>query len=311
MKNNEDENGISKELMLRDRDTGRWIKRSEEELSLSDNFIPSTFIQVVNNQIHYADTNLIISEMLKNRDKDKVEFLETRYNNILDTLENTRVYSSGFDKVFDECSSNVNEFDNEIRRVTKGINSKEIYRLDISLLLNLSNAYVKILFAYLYSAVVLHKEKVKNETVIYGKIKNLKSYILDVLEMTLIQMKWNELDYESSIYQMYLYDASLDINKLEELIKFDRRFNSVLDFIKAANTAMVRVKSRRSFSVVEFSGKFFRASDYSPVITTVDNLVKLLRDIERLEIIRDEIGSVDNVEILEEFVAQVKNDREI
>lgn len=311
MKNNEDENGISKELMLRDRDTGRWIKRSEEELSLSDNFIPSTFIQVVNNQIHYADTNLIISEMLKNRDKDKVEFLETRYNNILDTLENTRVYSSGFDKVFDECSSNVNEFDNEIRRVTKGINSKEIYRLDISPLLNLSNAYVKILFAYLYSAVVLHKEKVKNETVIYGKIKNLKSYILDVLEMTLIQMKWNELDYESSIYQMYLYDASLDINKLDELIKYDRRFNSVLDFIKSANIAMVTGNSRREFSTIEFSGKFFYARNFSSVITNVDNLVKLLRDIERLEIIRDEIGNVDNVEILEEFVAQVKNDRDI
>ncbi len=311
MKNNEDENGISKELMLRDRDTGRWIKRSEEELSLSDNFIPSTFIQVVNNQIHYADTNLIISEMLKNRDKDKVEFLETRYNNILDTLENTRVYSSGFDKVFDECSSNVNEFDNEIRRVTKGINSKEIYRLDISPLLNLSNAYVKILFAYLYSAVVLHKEKVKNETVIYGKIKNLKSYILDVLEMTLIQMKWNELDYESSIYQMYLYDASLDINKLDEIIKYDRRFNSVLDFIKSANIAMVTGNSRREFSTIEFSGKFFYARNFSSVITNVDNLVKLLRDIERLEIIRDEIGNVDNVEILEEFVAQVKNDRDI
>lgn len=311
MKNNEDENGISKELMLRDRDTGRWIKRSEEELSLSDNFIPSTFIQVVNNQIHYADTNLIISEMLKNRDKDKVEFLETRYNNILDTLENTRVYSSGFDKVFDECSSNVNEFDNEIRRVTKGINSKEIYRLDISPLLNLSNAYVKILFAYLYSAVVLHKEKVKNETVIYGKIKNLKSYILDVLEMTLIQMKWNGLDYESSIYQMYLYDASLDINKLDELIKYDRRFNSVLDFIKSANIAMVTGNSRREFSTIEFSGKFFYARNFSSVITNVDNLVKLLRDIERLEIIRDEIGNVDNVEILEEFVAQVKNDRDI
>lgn len=311
MKNNEDENGISKELMLRDRDTGRWIKRSEEELSLSDNFIPSTFIQVVNNQIHYADTNLIISEMLKNRDKDKVEFLETRYNNILDTLENTRVYSSGFDKVFDECSSNVNEFDNEIRRVTKGINSKDIYRLDISPLLNLSNAYVKILFAYLYSAVVLHKEKVKNETVIYGKIKNLKSYILDVLEMTLIQMKWNELDYESSIYQMYLYDASLDINKLDELIKYDRRFNSVLDFIKSANIAMVTGNSRREFSTIEFSGKFFYARNFSSVITNVDNLVKLLRDIERLEIIRDEIGNVDNVEILEEFVAQVKNDRDI
>lgn len=311
MKNNEDENGISKELMLRDRDTGRWIKRSEEELSLSDNFIPSTFIQVVNNQIHYADTNIIISEMLKNRDKDKVEFLETRYNNILDTLENTRVYSSGFDKVFDECSSNVNEFDNEIRRVTKGINSKEIYRFDISPLLNLSNAYVKILFAYLYSAVVLHKEKVKNETVIYGKIKNLKSYILDVLEMTLIQMKWNELDYESSIYQMYLYDASLDINKLDELIRYDRRFNSVLDFIKSANIAMVTGNSRREFSTIEFSGKFFYARNFSSVITNVDNLVKLLRDIERLEIIRDEIGNVDNVEILEEFVAQVKNDRDI
>lgn len=311
MNNNVNEKLISKELMLRDGETGRWIKRSEEELSLSENSIPSTLIQVVNNQIHYADTDLIISEMLRSRDKDKVEFLETRYNNVLDTLENTRVYSSGFEKVFDECSSSVNEFDNEIRRIIKGIDPKNIYRVDVSPLLNVANAYVKILFAYLYSAVVLHKEKVKNDTVIYGKIKNLKSYVLDVLEMALIQRDGRELDYESSIYQIYLYDASLDINKLEEIIKFDRRFNSVLDFIKAANTAMVTAKSRRNFSVVEFSGKFFRASDYSSVITTVDNLVKLLRDIERLEIIRDEIGSVDNVEILEEFVTQVKNDREI
>jgi hypothetical protein len=304
--NKVNEKVISKELMLRDGETGRWIRRSDEELSLSDNFIPSTLIQVVENRIYYADTNLIISEILKNRDKEKNEFLETKYNNILDCLDNTRVYSSGFDRVFNECELSANDFDNEIRRLTKGLDTSKIDEIISETLVNTTKAYIKILFTYLYSALVLHKDKVRGETVIIGKIKNLRSYLLDVLEATLIPKFYSgDLDYSSSIYLNFIYNSSTNINYINALINHDRRFNNSLELVRKLNEATLKF-SRKFPAITVFTGEFNGLNIEHPKMKFIDALVKLLNDIDRLENIRQEIGHIDDVSILEEFDVQRK-----
>ncbi|CAG37169.1 unknown protein [Desulfotalea psychrophila LSv54] len=62
---------VSKELMLRSKITGRWIKRSDEEIALSENSIPKTLVQIQQNNIYYTDTNLIISNFVKIRYEEK------------------------------------------------------------------------------------------------------------------------------------------------------------------------------------------------------------------------------------------------
>ncbi|WP_421327668.1 hypothetical protein [Aeromonas veronii] len=308
MNNKVNEKLISKELMLRDGETGRWIRRSDEELSLSDNYIPSTFIQVVENKIYYADTNFIISEMLRNRNKEKNEFLETKYNNILDCLDNTRVYSSGFDRVFNGCESSANEFDNEIRRLANGLDAYKIDAIISETLINTTKAYIKILFAYLYSALLLHKDKVKGETVIIGKINNLRSYLLDVLEAILIpSFNYGGLNYSSSIYLNFIYNKDLNINYINTLINHDRRFNNSLELVRKLNEATLSFSSKFP-AISVFTGEFNALNTEHPKMKFIDELVKLLNDINRLENIRKEIGHIDDVRILEEFDVQRKKD---
>lgn len=300
--NKEDGKGISKELMLRDNRTGQWIKRSDEELSLSDNCIPRTFIQVVNNEIHYADTSLIISEMLKNRNKEKVEFLETKYNNILDFLDQARTYSTSLDKVFNECSSTINDFDNEIRRIANRFDGKEINELDCESFVNVANAHIKILFVYLYAAFSLYKEKVKDDGVICEKIQNLKSYVQSVLESFLIPKDWRgDLDYSLSLYPMFIYSEYLNIRYIETLVKYDRRFTYPLELVRIVNNFSLNITSDRYSSEFEFRGAFEKMKPENPKIVFIEKLIKLLGDIDRLEHIREEIGSIDDMSIFKEF----------
>lgn len=293
----------SEEVMLRDTKTGRWIKRLEKDLSLSDNFIPITFLQVVHNEIHYADTSFIISEIINHREKEKVEFIETAYNNILDCLDNYRAYSSGIEKVFTGCESSANEFDNKIRRMCEEIDHKKISELETDPFLNIVRAYIKVLFVYLYSALVLHKDKVKNETVIYGKIKNVKAYIQDILELILIPNNWNgsKRDYSLSVYPIFMYSPDLNIRYIDELTKYDRRFESSLEVIQDVNSATLDVVSREWDSNIEFTGKFEKMTSENPKIVFIDELIKLLNDIDRLGNIREEIGDIDDLKVLKEF----------
>lgn len=293
----------SEELMLRDRKTGRWIKRSDKEVALSDNFIPRTLVQVINNEVHYADTKLIISEIIDSRKKDKIEHFETEYNNILDYLDNYRAYSNGIEKVFGGCESSASAFDNEIRRLCGDISLKNLKEFNIKSFENIVRAYIKILFVYLYSAVALHREKVKSETVIYGKIECLKSYLQSSLESILIPKNWNEkeLDFNSSIYPAFIYSPHLNINYIDTLVGYDSRFETSLDLIRSVNNATLHRTSNEWDSNIEFSGKVKKMKPENFEISFIDILVKLLNDIDRLKNIRAEIGNIDDDKILEEL----------
>ena len=293
----------SEELMLRDRKTGRWIKRSDKEVALSDNFIPRTLVQVINNEIHYADTKLIMSEIISNRKKDKVEHFETEYNNILDYLDNYRAYADGIEKVFGGCESTASNFDNEIRRLCGDISLKDLKEFDAESFENIVRAYIKILFVYLYSALALHKGKVKNETVIYGKIESLKSYVQSALESILIPKDWSgkDLDFRSSLYPAFIYSPELNIKYIDVLVRYDSRFETSLELIRKVNDATLHRQSRDWDSFIEFTGKVrkMKAEDFE--ISFISMLVGLLNDIDRLRDIRAEIGDVDDDKILEEF----------
>lgn len=297
------DSNTSEELMLRDRKTGRWIKRSDKEVALSDNFIPRTLVQVINNEVHYTDTKLIISEIIRNRRKDKVEHFETEYNNILDYLDNYRAYSDGLEKVFGGCESSASSFDNEIRRLCGDISLKNLKKFDIEPFENIVRAYIKILFVYLYSALALHKGKVKSETVIYGKIECLKSYIQSALESILIPKNWNgtELDFNSSIYPAFIYSPELNIKYIDVLVKYDSRFETSLDLIRTVNDATLHRLPRDWDRYIEFSGKVKEMKSEDLEISFISMLVGLLNDIDRLKDIRAEIGDIDDDKILEEF----------
>lgn len=297
------DSNTSEELMLRDKKTGRWIKRSDNEVALSDNFIPRTLVQVINNEVHYTDTKLILSEIISNRKKDKVEHFETEYNSILDYLDNYRAYSEGIEKVFGGCESSASNFDNEIRRLCGEISLENLKKFDIKSFENIVRAYIKILFVYLYSALVLHKGKVKSETVIYGKIECLKSYIQSALESILIPKNWNgsNFDFKSSIYPAFIYSPKLNIEYIDVLVKYDSRFKTSLELIRKINNATLHESSRDWDSCIEFSGKVKKMKPEDLEISFISMLVGLLNDIDRLKNIRAEIGDINDDKILEEF----------
>lgn len=299
-KNSSGNFGTSKEVMLRDNSSGRWIKRSEEEIDLSKNLIPKTLIQVIQNNINYTDTSLIIRKIIECRGQEKIQGLETSFNNIIDSLDNYRAYSVGVEKVFNNCETGANEFDNEIRRMSQELDTESMREDNVDNFLSPAKAYLKILFTYLYSAITLHKEKVQGETVIYGKLKNLKSYIQDLLERILIPSRGRHLDYSKSLYPMFIYNKEFNIEYIETLARYDRRFESPLKIIREINFHKLSV-GNYSHSTIRIDGEFEKIGIDDIKVKFMTSLIGLLSDIERLENIRKEVSDIEDRNVLIAF----------
>jgi hypothetical protein len=295
---------VSEELMLRDKSTGRWLKRVDEDFTLSKNLVPSSFITVNNNVINYTDTNKIIQKMVQERKESRTIFLEDRFNKIIDSLDNYRAYGSGIEKVFDACESHASEFDNRIRAIASEFDYDFSYNNENSNLLNVSSAYLKVLFSYIFASFVLHKNKVKNETVIYTKLESFKQYLQSVLEKVLIPSSYgNNLNYSESMYSNMIF-GDMDIQYVTKLVKFDRRFDDELILIKNHSAQLV---SRTYSSRPEISGDFknFRTNDES--FKYISDLCDLLCDIDRLILIREEIHSISDETIFLEYETHLHN----
>lgn len=295
---------VSEELMLRDKSTGRWLKRVDEDFTLSKNLIPSSFITVNNNIINYTDTNKIIQKIVQERNVSRTVFLEDRFNKIIDSLDNYRAYGSGIEKVFDACESHASEFDNRIRAITSEFDYDFSYKNENSNLLNVSSAYLKVLFSYIFASFVLHKSKVKNETVIYTKLNSFKSYLQSVLERVLIPSRYDgNLNYSESMYSKMIF-GKMEIQYVTKLVQFDRRFDDELTLIKCHSVSLV---SNDYSSRPEISGSFKNFSTNNERFKYVSNLYDLLCDIDRLILIREEIHSISDEKIFLEYETHLHN----
>ncbi|WP_221794678.1 hypothetical protein [Oceanobacter mangrovi] len=292
----------SEELMLRDKSTGRWIKRVDEDVNLSKNLVPDTLITVNNNIINYTDTNRIIEKIVEVRKTSRIVFLEDKFNKVVDSLDNYRAYNVGIEKVFNACEEHSSEFDNRIRSIIGEFDYGFGYKNDNEHLLNVSSTYLKVLFSYIYSSFILHKDKVKNETVIYTKLESFKSYLQEVIERILIPTRFShELDYRNSIYSNMIY-GDMDIDNVRSLVKFDRRFSDELDLIKSHTKTLVG-----NDYCSDISGSFMRYSEYDEKIKYVSGLYILLCDIDNLIKIRQEIHSITDKTIFIEYEANLNN----
>ncbi|HDY8002509.1 TPA: hypothetical protein ACGUMO_004561 [Vibrio vulnificus] len=296
--------GVSEELMLRDKSTGRWLKRVDEDFILSKNLVPSSFITVNNNLINYTDTNKIIQKIVQERKESRTVFLEDRFNRIIDSLDNYRAYGSGIEKVFDACENHASEFDNRIRALVGEFDYGFTYNNENSNLLNVSSAYLKVLFSYIFSSFVLHKSKVKNETVIYTKLESFKSYLQSVLERILIPYNYgNQLDYSESMYSNMIF-GDLDIQYVTKLVQFDKRFDDELTLIKSHS---VRLVSDSYSYQTDIRGSYKKIRESDEKFKYVSELYDLLCDIDRLILIREEIHSISDETIFLEYEAHLHN----
>lgn len=290
-------------ILIRDVSNGQIVKvlKLKEK---SSNHIPSTFIQVNQNYIYQADLSPILEAISHERESSVYNELEDQYNLVLDYLDSFNTYDTGIEKVYQICLEVSVLFDNNIRREIKGLDINELEKIDTKRFFGSLNAYIKILFSYIVSTYILHKDKFSKDKVIISKILNFKESVRKLYEQILaesIEKKEkdgtlkNIITMQNSLYSMYLFNDKYELNDLDRMASQDSRFLTSLAVIEFFKKYLKNGQFQgeghyyNNDDELKISVKTKEISIESNRNKMALTLLGILEDIEKLEEIREEI----------------------
>ena len=293
---------------IRDISNGQIVKVFKDHESGFNN-IPSTFIQVHNNYVYQANLSPVIEAIAHNRENQVYELLEEQYNLAMDYLDSYSTYETGIEKVHQICLEMSVSFDNKIRREIETLEIKNIEEMNTERFLGSLNAYVKVLFSYIVSTYVLHREKFAKDKVIISKILSLENSVRGLYEQLLAEsskQKNNDgksttiIPMKTSLYSMYLFHDDYDLNELDRLVQHDSRFSTSLQLVSF-------FKEHFKSGHIPSFGNHYDEGEVKISISTrkiasnsnrnkmANTLFLILEDINKLKEIRGEIVSLKDV----------------
>lgn len=295
--------------LIRDISNGQIVKvlKNNEE---STNNIPSTFIQIHHNYIYQADLSPVLDSISHERTLSVYNDLEEQYNLVLDYLDSFNTYETGIDKVHQICLEISVSFDNKIRRQIEELDINNLKQMDADRFIGSLNAYVKILFSYILSTYILHRNKFSKDKVIISKILSFEEKVRALYEQLLAKSNQrknndglliNQFDIEESLYSMYLFDNSYEISDLYRVVAQDSRFSTPLQLI---NFFKIHKKSGRfsdEWHDYNSDNNEIKISIRTKKIPKNENrnkiavaLMQILEDIDKLKNLREEIVNLED-----------------
>ncbi|MBH0071310.1 hypothetical protein I6E78_04730 [Pseudoalteromonas sp. NZS127] len=291
---------------IRDASTGQIVKviKKKDE---GCNSIPATLIQVHHSYVYQADLKPIIEAIVHAEENSLYEELEEQFNLVMDYFDSYNTYGTGIEKVHQTCLEISVLFDNKLRNEINRFDLKDIEGRDLVRFQGSLDAYVKIIFSYIVSTYILHKDKFSNDKVIIKKILSFENIVRSLYEQLLAESepKENEegktiemFSMSHSLYSMYMFDDDYDINDVSDLVCHDSRFTSalqVVDFFKRhfKKGSLNNQQSYPRYNHNENEVKICVSTDRIPPKSNRKELaIKLyfiLEDIEKLKNIREEI----------------------
>jgi len=149
-------------------------------------------------------------------------------------------YDTGIEKVHQICLEISVSFDNKIRREIEALEIDDLEKIDTERFIGSLNAYVKILFSYIVSTYILHRDRFSKDKVIISKILGFEGAVRSLYEQVLAKSSKQEdkdeeliniIPMEESLYSMYLFNDNYDLHDLDRLVSHDSRFSTSLQVI--------------------------------------------------------------------------------
>ncbi|MBO2679631.1 hypothetical protein I6M56_12260 [Shewanella algae] len=295
--------------LIRDVSNGQIVKvlKNNEE---SANNIPSTFIQIHHNYIYQADLSPVLDAISHERTLSVYKELEEQYNLVLDYLDSFNTYETGIEKVHQICLEISVSFDNKIRRQIEELEIDDLEEMDVGQFIGSLNAYVKILFSYILSTYILHRNKFSKDKVIISKILSFENSVRDLYEQLLARSnrkKDNDgvlatyFTMKESLYSMYLFDDSYEIIDLDRVVNQDSRFSTslqVIDFFKRYKKSGRFSDERHLYNSddneLKISIRTKRISKNGNRNKIAVALMQILEDIDRLKDLREEVLNLED-----------------
>lgn len=299
-------NGTFREhgLQIRHAELGYVVKVLKNPQS-SSNSIPSTVFQINNTVIYSADIAPVLRAIAEARSAQIFEDLEERYGLVLDSLDIYNSYGSGLENLQKNCMESSVVFDNKIRRALSEVKIATVESVDHNLLVGAINAYLKIIFVYIVSTYLVHREKFGADKVILDKLNSLELSVRNIYEQLLAE-SWQKSDgvslkMDGSLYAMYIFNGEYDMRELDRIVAHDSRFTSAIDvfcFFKKFHSVLGAPDYQfRNGGVRNMSWTIngLNIPKNSKRAGLFSDLLLVLEDINRLRTIREEMIQVKDI----------------
>ena len=274
---------------------GCIVKQLPERVRKSQNTIPQSFIQINHNYAIVDNFQKTINLMKQIKFLDRSEKLEEQYSQVFNLLSSINMDKSLATDLFKKCLDAISIFDVTLLKNAEMLNldkiEKESDKFDV--FLDSVNAYLRVMYVYLYSTFLCYGEKSTDESVILKNINSLESKLQSIYQYILLPIKGKYAYFDEGVYSLLILNSNFDAKLLEEVVYFDNRHDTVsslLHYLKTNNFLKRQDLSGSTRYYYDIPNEYEKSTD-CVAHKVIKGLVDIFYDIDHLKKIRTEFDN--------------------
>ncbi|MBC7204534.1 MAG: hypothetical protein H5U29_13675, partial [Pusillimonas sp.] len=192
--------------------------------------IPSSIVQVVNNVIYEADTTKFVDAVIDVRRQHIVDELRIRYDEVIVGLATYKKFGTDLEDLNLEARKSLSSFGARSSQIlcpktaTPFLEDSSIEILD---------SYVNLIFVYVMSGFWRFRSQFSEDPVATPKLDRLEAEVKNLYSWLLQNEQRSNHLVGDSVYAHVLLDKPSEIEIINQLVEYDDRYDSGMDFIRA------------------------------------------------------------------------------
>lgn len=191
---------------------------------------PSSVVQIHNNYIYEADTSKYINAIIDIQNQYITGELRIKYDEIIVGLTTYKEQGSDLELLNTDTRKSLSAFGERSSQILSP-KSNEPYLDDASL--EVLDSYTNLIFVYVMSGFWRFRSGFSKDSIATNKLETLESEVRSLYSWLLQNGKEYENPIGRSVYAYILLEKPEEIEVIGQLVQYDDRYSSALDFVSS------------------------------------------------------------------------------
>lgn len=202
--------------------------------------VPASIVQVVNNVIYEADTTKFVDAVIDVQRQYIVDELRIRYDEVIVGLATYKKFGTDLEDLNLEARKSLSAFGARSSQILCPKNATPFLE---NASIEILDSYVSLIFVYVMSGFWRFRSQFSEDPVAIPKLDMLEAEVKNLYSWLLQNERGSNHLVGDSVYAHVLLDKPDEIEVINQLVEYDDRYNSGMDFIKAYSVQCIQRKA--------------------------------------------------------------------